>query len=255
VSATAFDRFRDEAGRLRPATAIVLGSGLAGAVSAFREVGSIPFDSVPGLISPSVRGHAGRISLAKTGEVAVLISYGRLHYYEGHDWDRVTEPVRVLAGLGVKRLVLTNSAGGIHSSLGPGSLMVIRDHIPVFNRDAWREIARGGQRPSPYSPSLIESIGASRELLAGTYAAVTGPSYETPAEIRALRASGADAVGMSTAKEAEAAAAIGIEVAAISCITNRAAGLGDTRLDHAEVLANARLAVDRLGEVLAELIR
>ncbi len=255
MTATAFDRFRDEVGRLRPATAIVLGSGLAGAVSTFREVVSIPFEFIPGVATPTVRGHAGRMALADANGATVLISHGRLHYYEGHDWDMVAAPVRVLAGLGVRRLVLTNSAGGIHPSLEPGSLMLIRDHVTLLDRDAWREIARGCERPSPYSLNLIESIQESRGLLAGTYAAVTGPSYETPAEIRALRACGADAVGMSTAREAEAAAELGIEVAAISCITNRAAGLGDSRLSHAEVLANARLAVGRLGEALADLIR
>lgn len=251
----AFDRFRDEVGRRRPVTAVILGSGLAGGVAASREVVSIPFDLIPGLASPTVRGHAGRMALAEWSGVPAIICFGRLHFYEGHPPDVVTDPVRVLAELGVKRLVLTNAAGGIHPSLGPGSLMLIRSHLAFLDRDSWREVARGGDRPSPYSAELIESIQANRDLLAGTYAAMTGPCYETPAEIRALRACGADAVGMSTAREAEAAAALGMEVAAISCITNRAAGLGDSRLDHAEVLANARLGVSRLGEILAKLIR
>jgi purine-nucleoside phosphorylase len=250
----AFDRFRDEVGRRRPAAAVILGSGLADAVSAFREACSVPFDLVPGLVSPTVRGHAGRIALAESSGVPAILCFGRLHFYEGHPPDVVTGPVRVLAELGVTRLVLTNAAGGIHPSLGPGSLMLIRRHLMLLERDSWREVARGGDRPSPYSAALIESTQANHDVLAGTYAAVTGPSYETRAEIRALRACAADAVGMSTAREAEAAAALGMEVAAISCITNRAAGLSDTRLDHAEVLANARLAVERLGEVLAKLI-
>ncbi len=251
----AFDRFRDEVGRSRPATAVILGSGLAGAVSRFRETCSVLFDLIPGLVAPTVRGHAGRIALGDWAGIFTIICFGRLHFYEGHPPDVVTGPVRVLAELGAKRLILTNAAGGIHPSLGPGSLLVIRRHLAFLDRDSWREVARGGDRPSPYSAELIGSIQANHDLLAGTYAAVTGPCYETPAEIRALRGCGADAVGMSTAREAEAAAALGMEVAAISCITNRAAGLGDSRLNHAEVLANARLGVSRLGEILASLIR
>jgi purine-nucleoside phosphorylase len=134
--------------------------------------------------------------------------------------------------------------------------MLVRNHLSLLEVRAWRDLANCGEPSRPYSEKMIASLqlreaAAGRGLLAGTYAALTGPSYETPAEIRALRTCGADAVGMSTAREAEAAAQIGLEVAAISCITNRAAGLGTASLSHAEVLANADLAVERLGNLIA----
>jgi purine-nucleoside phosphorylase len=211
-------------------------------------------------VPPTVQGHKGRLAVGDWAGTPALVFFGRLHFYEGHPWDVVTGTVRVLADLGAKILVLTNAAGGIHPSLGPGSLMAIRDHIGLLSRDAWRELAAGTRPPSPYSPRLVRVMqehetAAGRGLLAGVYAALTGPSYETPAEIRALRACGADAVGMSTAKEAEAAAALGLEVAGVSVVTNQAAGLGDRPLDHHEVLANANLAAERLGALLAHVVR
>ena len=137
--------------------------------------------------------------------------------------------------------------------------MAIRGHLKLLNSKAWRNLASDTAVSQPYSERLIEVIlsheaAAGRELLAGVYAALTGPSYETPAEIRALAACGADAVGMSTALEAEEAARLGLQVAAISCITNKAAGLGDAAIDHAEVLMNAKLAVERMGELLGRLV-
>jgi purine-nucleoside phosphorylase len=242
-----------------PRAAVVLGSGIAGATAAFREVASVPFGDVPALVPPTVHGHGGRLAVGDWAGTPVLISFGRLHFYEGHPWEVVTGTVRVLADLGAKVLVLTNAAGGIHPSLTPGSLLAIRDHVRLIGRDAWRDLAAGARPASPYSARLVRVMreheaAAGRELLAGVYAALTGPSYETPAEIRALRACGADAVGMSTAKEAEAAAALGLEVAAVSVITNQAAGLGGTPLDHREVLDNAKLAVERLGTLLGHLI-
>jgi purine-nucleoside phosphorylase len=182
-----------------------------------------------------------------------------LHFYEGDPREAVIGSVRVAASLGVKRLLLTNAAGGIHPSLSPGSLMAIRAHIKLVGRDAWRDLPRGVGVAGPYSQEWIRALresetGDGRVLPVGVYAALTGPCYETPAEIRALAACGADAVGMSTALEAEAAAALGLEVAAISCITNRAAGLGGETLSHAEVLANAKLAVERLRRVIGSVV-
>ncbi len=251
--------FIQEVDRLSPRTAIVVGSGLAGVTAGFYETASIAFADIPGLASPTVHGHSGRVAVGRWEGAPVLIFFGRLHFYEGNTWEVVTAPVRLAAKLGVKVLVLTNAAGGIHPSLDPGSLMAIRDHITLLNRDDWRRLAAGARLRNLYSPSLISrmqyhEVTTGQELLVGTYAGLTGPCYETPAEIRALRAFGADAVGMSTAKEAETAVGLGLEVAAVSCVTNWAAGLGDAPLAHSDVLANAKLAVGRMGGLLRHLV-
>lgn len=256
---TPFAEFEHAVRGLRPSTAVVLGSGLGGTATGFREVASIAFSDVPGLTSTTVRGHAGRLTVGWWAEWPVLLFLGRLHYYEGHSRDVVAGPVRVAASLGVKRLILTNTAGGIRSTLAPGSLMAIHAHLNLLARDRWHALANGMALHEPYSRQLLQSLSrhesqAGHELSVGIYAALTGPCYETPAEIRTLAACGADAVGMSTALEAEAAVKLGLDVAAISCITNKAAGLGDDTLNHAEVLANAKLAVERLGRLLTALI-
>jgi purine-nucleoside phosphorylase len=256
---TPFAAFARTAASLAPRTAVVLGSGLAGATAAFAERASVPFGDIPGLAQPTVRGHGGRLAVGEWAGVPALLFLGRLHFYEGHPWSAVTGTVRATAELGAKRIVLTNAAGGIHPSLEPGELMALRGHIKLLGPQAWRSLASGGAVSKPYSSHLLDAMrsheaAAGRELFAGVYAALTGPCYETPAEIRAIAAMGADAVGMSTAMEAEEAARLGLEVAAISCVTNKAAGLSDAPLDHAEVLANAKLAVARMGELLGRLI-
>ena len=247
----AFDAFSQVTRSLAPQTAVVLGSGLGRATAGFRETASVAFADVPGLVTPSVRGHTGRLAVGLWGDTPVLLCLGRLHFYEGHPRAIVTGPVRTAAELGARRLILTNAAGGIHPSLGPGSLMAIRGHINLVGSDAWRTAARVEVRRTPYSAALLARLPG---LFAGIYAGLTGPCYETPAEIRALAACGADAVGMSTVLEAEAAENLGLEVAAISCVTNRAAGLDDAPLDHADVLRNATLAVDRLAGFLSRLL-
>jgi purine-nucleoside phosphorylase len=236
-----------------PRVAVVLGSGLGAVSNRFEELASVAFGEVPGLVPPSVHGHSGRIALGVCGGRPLVVFRGRPHFYEGHPWDRIAAPVRAAAGWGVRVLLLTNAAGGIHDALGPGDLMVLRDHVFLQRPNAWREAIE--PRPAPYSTRLIELLQTiewerGRHLPEGVYAAVTGPSYETPAEIRALRAMEADAVGMSTAFEALTAGECGLEVAAISCITNKAAGLSSGPLNHAEVLANARRPAERLAELL-----
>ncbi|QJW93986.1 purine-nucleoside phosphorylase [Frigoriglobus tundricola] len=255
----AFATFARARRSLGPRTAVVLGSGLGGATAAFAERASVDFRNVPGLVLPSVQGHGGRLAVGTWAGVPALLFLGRLHFYEGLPWSVITGTVRVAAKLGATRIVLTNAAGGIHPALAPGGLMAIREHIKLLQPNSWRELASSGGPSGPYSRRLLELMQAHEaragcELLAGVYAALTGPSYETPAEIRALAACGADAVGMSTAIEAEEAARLGLEVAAISCITNKAAGLSAAPLDHAEVLANAQLSVGRMGELLGRLI-
>jgi purine-nucleoside phosphorylase len=256
---SAFAEFARTARALRPRTAVVLGSGLAGATSAFVERASVAFGDIPGLVPPTVHGHGGRLAVGEWSGAPAMLFLGRLHFYEGHPRAVVTGTVRTVAELGATRVVLTNAAGGINSALAPGGLMAIRGHLKLLDPTAWRALANDTATPEPYSARLLDEMqaherAAGRELLAGVYAALTGPSYETPAEIRALAACGADAVGMSTALEAEEASRLGLEVAGISCITNKAAGLGAATLDHAEVLVTAKLAVERMGELLGRLV-
>lgn len=249
---TPFDHFREAVASIAPRAAVVFGSGLAGAASPFVATASIPFADVPGLVPPTVAGHKGKLSVGHWGGVPAVVSFGRVHFYEGHPWDRVTRLVQLIAEFGVKMLILTNAAGGIRDDLSPGDLMAIRGHIKLFSREPaasafWTDaLAAGSRLTNPYS--LLAPLPS------GVYAALTGPCYETPAEIRALRAIGADAVGMSTAVEAETAAALGLTVAGISCITNKAAGLSDGPLSHHEVEETAKKAVAKLAEVITGLM-
>jgi purine-nucleoside phosphorylase len=280
--------FLAAARRLAPATAVVLGSGLGPVVDRITAAAAVPFGELPGFAAPTVHGHSGRAVIGTWDGVAVLAFQGRTHFYEGNPWERVTAAVRLAADLGVRRVVLTNAAGGLRDDLNPGDLMAVRGHVELLDPRDWRRLVGGGdpspQPPprsgggepdgervfapsplrgggwerghftSPYTPALVarlESLG----LPSGVYAGLTGPCYETPAEIRALRVMGADAVGMSTVKEAEAAAGLGLEVAAISCITNKAAGLASGTLSHGEVqeVASRADVVGRLANLLRAL--
>jgi purine-nucleoside phosphorylase len=255
---TRFDDFSSAVRARRPRVAVVLGSGLGAVPHRFTKSVSIAFADVSGLTTTSVHGHSGTIDLGGCASVPLLVFRGRLHFYEGHSWDRVAAPIRFMADWGVKTLILTNAAGGIHDSLGPGDLMVLRTHLWLQTPQAVvAKIDYPSHAGSPYSPRLIGLLQAAepgRELIAGTYAALTGPCYETPAEIRALKAMGADAVGMSTAFEAQTATKLGMEVAAISCITNKAAGLTCGTLDHKEVLANAGRPAERISGLLETIL-
>jgi purine-nucleoside phosphorylase len=186
-----------------------------------------------------------------------------LHHYEGHSWQSVTQTVQIAHTLGARTIVLTNAAGGIHDALGPGSLMAIHDHIEWTWPYCWRRPGPGGtgpSRPSPYSSRLLQLLqqaaqGLGIDLLSGIYGAVTGPCYETVTEIRALKSWGADAVGMSTAREVQKGHELGMECAAVSCITNRAAGLSTGPINHEEVLITAKAQSERLANLLEMLLR
>ncbi len=240
--------------------AIVLGSGMSGVAERCRTTSRLPFAQVPGLTETSVVGHAGCLTVAEWGGKQVLLFEGRLHHYEGHAWRSVTEPIHIAHFLGARILLLTNAAGGIHDALAPGSLMAIGDHIEWTRPYCWRHsgcpsVVRDSARPLPYSSRLLQLLietarGLGFDLPPGVYGAVTGPCYETPAEIRALKKWGADAVGMSTAREIEAGRELGMECAAVSCITNRAAGLCSGPINHEEVLSTAAAQAERLSDLL-----
>ncbi len=259
---TTFERLADCAKELPPEIAIVLGSGMSDVGSRLQKASSVPFTEIPGMGPSTVVGHRGCIIVGEWAGKRVLLFAGRLHYYEGHPWRSVALPVEIARFLGAKVLLLTNAAGGIHDALEPGSLMAICDHIEWTRPRAWLHPgpgALGPSRPSPYAARLCELLGQAAAglhlpLHQGVYASVTGPCYETPAEIRALRTWGADAVGMSTAREIQAGFDHGLECAALSCITNRAAGLSCTPLSHEEVLTTAARQQDNLAALLERFI-
>ena len=253
-----FTQFVAHVQRRRPRFAIVLGSGLGDLANRLGDVDGLPFDAIPGMAVPSVEGHRGSLRVGTWIGQAVLVFAGRLHYYEGHPWCRVLRPIHMASELGVQALLITNAAGGIRADLGAGDLMAIIGHCAWTDSQAWRR--HGSRFANACSPRLLERLRRAADdagvvLKAGTYAQVTGPSYETPAEIRALRALGVDAVGMSTARELEAAAGLGLECAAISCITNKAAGLGVGPIHHEEVLAAAATQRDRLAGLIEHFLQ
>jgi purine-nucleoside phosphorylase len=234
--------------------AIVLGSGWVDAVSGFEQVGEdIPLATLPGFTAPTVAGHGASARSLRVGEVRVLAFTGRHHYYESRDVDHVAHAVRTAAAAGCRVVVLTSASGGMRDDLAPGDLVVISDHINLTGASP----LVGGHfldLTDLYSAklrALCREVDSS--LAEGVYAGYWGPNYETPAEIRAYRAMGADVVGMSTVLEAIAAHADGMEVLAISLVTNRAAGLGG-RLDHADVLSTAAASVERMRALLEQLV-
>jgi len=234
-----------------PSTAIILGSGLGDFAGSLGSATSIPYADLPNWPVSRVAGHDGRlvVGTAKGRRIAALA--GRCHLYEGYDGHTVTFAVRVLGLLGVKHLILTNAAGGVNTKFSAGALMVIDDHINLMGQNPL--VGDNDDRLGPRFPDMSEVYSVRLRALAdatsrttgvpvahGVYAALLGPSYETPAEIRYLRTIGADAVGMSTVPEAIAARHMHIEVLGISCITNMAAGVVSAPLDHAEVMETAR---------------
>ena len=250
-----------------PETALILGSGLGGLVESLMRVeGSRDYADLEGFPTPTVPGHSGRMLWGWCGDRRLAVMSGRLHYYEGHPLSVVVHPVRELARSGVRVLVLTNAAGGIRDDLQVGTIMALQDHINFLGQNPLRgpnEAALGPRFPDMsqvYDPGLrsVAQEVASRcglPLPSGVYLAASGPSYETPAEIRAFRLLGADAVGMSTVPEAIAARHAGLRVAAFSCITNRAAGLARNSLDHEEVTAAGAAVAESFGRFLREFLQ
>lgn len=230
-----------------PRLALVLGSGLGGLAEEVEDPLTIPYSRISGFSVSTAPGHAGALVCGKLSGRKVIVMQGRFHFYEGYPLERIVFPLRVFRALGVERLLLTNAAGGVNPGFSPGDFMVIRDHI---NMTGWNPcIGQNDERLGPrffdmsraYSPALRglahragEELGIA--LREGVYAWFTGPSFETPAEIRMVGILGADAVGMSTVPEAIAAAHCGLETLGISCITNMAAGMLDRPISSEEVL-------------------
>jgi xanthosine phosphorylase len=249
----------------RPSVGIVLGSGLGAVADAVEDPVVIGYDELPGFPRPTVAGHAGRAVLGTIGGVAVAVLQGRAHLYEGGDPETLRAPVRALHAAGVQTLILTNAAGSLRAEVGPGSLMAITDHINMTGVNLLagpNDDGLGPRFPSlkdAYDPGLLQAMRAAAgetgvALAEGVYLAVSGPSFETPAEIRAFRTLGADAVGMSTVQETIVARHCGMRVAAISAITNLAEGMSEQPLSHEQALRDGELAAGDLTRLLLNFI-
>lgn len=234
-----------------PEVAVVLGSGLGDFADTLLDAIATPYHDLPHWPASRVIGHEGRLVIGTVAGKRIAALSGRVHFYEGHDLETVVFPTRVMGRLGVRQIILTNAAGGINTGFAQGALMIIDDHInllgtnPLIGPNDERFGLRFPDMSEVYSSRLRRTADAAARATGipvshGVYVAVHGPSYETPAEIRAFRTLGADAVGMSTVPEAIAARHMGIEVLGISCITNMAAGVLPRPIDHTEVLETTR---------------
>ena len=257
---------------LRPRVALVLGSGLGGFADELENAVRIPYAEIPSFPRSTALGHAGTLVIGTVSGIAVVAMQGRVHLYEGYSVQQVAFPVRVFGRMGVRAVVLTNAAGGINPSYGRGALVVIRDHINLQGGNPL--VGANEDRFGPRFPDMTDAYNAEFRKFAldekgrmggdiheGIYAAMLGPSYETPAEIRFLRTIGADLVGMSTVPEVVVARHMGLEVLAISCVTNMAAGMSGEKINHEEVLetgervrgkllALLRTVLPRIGQYL-----
>jgi len=236
---------------LRPQIGLVLGSGLGAFADELTDAARIPYSQIPSFPRSTAVGHAGQMVIGKCGNIPVAAMQGRVHLYEGYSAQEVTFPTRVLGRMGIRALILTNAAGGINLQYKQGALVLISDHINLQGHNPLT--GANDERFGPRFPDMTQAYWkpyrqlvlaaarkAGKEVTEGVYAAVLGPSYETPAEIRYLRTIGADLVGMSTISETIAARHMGIKVLAISCVTNMAAGILDQPLNHEEVLETGR---------------
>jgi purine-nucleoside phosphorylase len=256
--------------KLKPAIGLILGSGLGGMADEIDEAIAIPYAEIPHFAHSSVVGHAGRLVIGKLEGLPVVAMQGRFHFYEGYSLQTVTFPVRVMYGLGVHTLIVSNAAGGVNASYRPGDFMLIRDHINIPGMAGLNPLGgpndeRFGSRFPPlagaYDASLralARSVAATRPeitLHEGVYVMVTGPSYETNAELRLLKAFGADAVGMSTVPEVVVARHMNMRVLGLSLITNSATGEETEEISHTEVLAMADAARPKFAALLRQVIR
>lgn len=250
---------------LRPQIALVLGSGLGAFADSLDDAVRIPYADIPYFPKPTAEGHAGQLVIGKVGGAVVAAMQGRVHLYEGHPVQSVVFPMRAFARMGIGATILTNAAGGINQKLKQGCLVILKDHInlsgtnPLAGPNDSRFGVRFVDMTTAYDPiyqemAFHEARKLGLEIFHGVYAAMPGPSYETPAEIRFLRTIGADVVGMSTVNEVIAARHLGIKVLAISCVTNMAAGILDQPITHAEVLETGRRVRSQFESLLRAVI-
>lgn len=248
----------------KPEIGIVLGSGLGEIADRFREF-AIPYSKIPGFVKSTISGHKGQLVFAEINGKKVVMMQGRNHFYEGHSMQDITYPIKVMKKLGVKTLIITNAAGAINKSYRPGDLMVITDHInlmgsnPLIGPNDEEFGTRFPDMSEIYDKQLIKIVdGVARALKIdikhGVYVASSGPSYETPAEIKMARYMGGDAAGMSTVPEAIVARHCGINVVGVSCITNMASGVSKVTLSHEEVKATADKAKEQFKTIIKDFI-
>lgn len=244
-----------------PKVGLVLGSGLGGFADSLQDLQKLPYGEIPSFASSAVVGHAGNLCFGSSGGVPVVCMQGRVHSYEGHPAWQVVHGVRTMAKLGVSAVLITNAAGGVDLSFSPGDLMLIEDHLNLTGQTPLLGInddtlgPRFPDMTTAYAPELLSAAldvaeAAGIPVKRGVYAGLLGPTYETPAEVRMVRILGGHAVGMSTVLETIALRHLGVKVGALSCITNAAAGISGSKLDHKEVEEVAREARDRLTVLL-----
>lgn len=249
----------------RPEVALILGSGLGDYAEEIQIEQTIDYTEIEGFPISTVAGHKGRFVFGYVNEVPVVIMQGRVHYYEGYPMSDVVLPTRLMGMLGAKKLILTNAAGGANYDFKPGDFMLITDHIttgvpsPLIGPNLDELGARFPDMSEVYSirvRDIIKKVAADMgiQMQEGVYVQLTGPAYETPAEVRLCRTWGGDAVGMSTACEAMAARHMGMEVCGISCITNMAAGMSTEQLDHKEVQETADRVASQFKALVTEII-
>ncbi|QDI92935.1 purine-nucleoside phosphorylase [Salicibibacter halophilus] len=250
---------------INPAIAVTLGSGLGGLADNIKAEAVIRYEDIPGFPASTVSGHAGEFVIGHLKEVPVIAMKGRFHYYEGYPMQKVVLPTRVISALGVKTLIVSNAAGGVNTSYSPGDLMVIKDHInqmgdhPLIGPNDEKIGPRFPDMSAAYDKRMMdmaheEAKAMGLQLQSGVYAATTGPTYETPAEVRMFRTLGADAVGMSTVPEVIAASHAGVQVLGISCISNAAAGILDQPLSHEEVIETTERVKTNFTELVTRII-
>lgn len=250
---------------LKPRLGIVLGSGLGSFVRELEVDCTLPFDEIPSFTPPTVDGHGGALLFGTLGGQPLAILQGRIHYYEGHSMAKVVHPIRTLAMLGVESVLLTNSSGGLFESMNPGDFMIIDDHInltganPLMGPNLQNLGPRFPDMTEAYDRGLIKNLEDALNkhnvnFHKGVYCGVSGPTYETPAEVRHLQQIGGGAVGMSTVPEAIAANHMGLRVAGLSCITNKAAGLANEKLTHEDVTHIAKQVEEKFCLFVKEFI-
>lgn len=252
-------------GEINPDLTIVCGSGWGGLSKIFNDFKSVPFGDIPGFSSTTVEGHDGVLSLCEINQKQILLFQGRRHFYEGAGWGPIRFPVLLAHGLGTKNLLLTNAAGGINSSFTVGDLMIVEDHInlmgsnPLIGPVPDSETPRFPDQTEVYDMGLRKALQKVAEkeglsIKAGVYLALSGPAFETPAEIKAFRTLGADAVGMSTVPEAMLGNALGMRVLGISCISNLASGISTDKLSHEDVKDASLLALPKMKTLIGSFL-